>query len=571
MSNDYKLQIKRAILLSSSVVSTAVLSCSAADQLRVTTHESMPPPVQPAAARPLVLDMVSHNSGEAPYESAYNDPTVLKAMGYTGKVYHLFDSPTLAITWESVDPDIFPKGSPGRAWVDAKAARIKEQHAACRAAGMATYAMADMILFPKRLIEKRGIQKTFGDARDPQVQLLLRAQMAEVFAQFPDLDGLVVRIGETYLHDAPYHQGSIRNKNSPQETIIPLMNLLREEVCVKRDKQLIFRTWLSFDSDSKVYLKVSEGVEPHPNLVIGIKHCEGDFHRTTPFSRSIGTGRHRQLIEVQCAREYEGKGAYPNYIAHGVIEGFEEHAQMPSHALNSIRGFVEKHPDLYAGVWTWTRGGGWGGPYIKNEMWCDVNAWVMAQWAKDPAQSEEALLNRYATTRMKLSDEDAKKFRRLCLLSADAVVRGRNSTHGDMSPWWTRDQGIGWPGVNKDKAAQTRNLKQKDESVAMWKEIIALAESIRWADTSTRDFAVASTRYGLGLFEIYRAVVYLADAEARNDPVALQSWIHVYDQAWRDYQKLPATHPAAATLYDPKYTNHIGNPAYEKVNALRKR
>jgi len=557
-------KMKRGMVLATMVISAGVLSSHADEQSRI------PAGGEPSAAKPLVLDMVHHNPGEPLYESAFEDPAVLKEMGFNGKVYFLFDSPTLAITWESVDPDIFPKGSPGRAWVDAKAARIKEQHAACRAAGIATYAMADMILLPKALVVKRGMQKTFGNVSDPQVQQLLRAQIDEMFAQFPDLDGLVVRVGETYLHDAPYHMGKIRAKNNTSETIIPLINLLREEICIKRNKQLIFRTWLSFAVDSKDYLEVSDDVEPHPNLVISIKHVEGDFHRATPFSKVFGIGRHRQLIEVQCAREYEGKGAYPNYIARGVIEGFEEHAQMPNNALNSMRGFVEKHPDLYAGVWTWTRGGGWGGPYIRNELWCDVNAWVMAQWAKDPAQTEEAVLNRYATTRLKLSDEDARKFRRLCLLSADAVVRGRNSTHGDMNEWWTRDIGIGWPGVIKDKTAQARNLKQKDESVAMWKEIVELAEAIRWADTNTRDFAIASAHYGLGLFEIYRALVYLADAEARHDPVAIQNGIKVYDQAWHDYKELPATHPAASTLYDPLYSRNI-KPAHRKVTDLREK
>jgi hypothetical protein len=104
------------------------------------------------------------------------------------------------------------------------------------------------------------------------------------------------------------------------------MNLLREEVCVRQGKQLLFRSWYSFCTDLGTYLAVSDGVEPHPNLLIVVKHCEGDFHRGNPFSKVLGQGRHRQLIEVQAQREYEGKGAYPNDIAHGLIDGFEEHA-----------------------------------------------------------------------------------------------------------------------------------------------------------------------------------------------------------------------------------------------------
>ena len=43
---------------------------------------------------------------------------------------------------------------------------------------------------------------------------------------------------------------------------------------------------------------------------------------------------------------------------HGVIEGFEEHERMPEEQINSIREFVEKKPDLFGGIWTWSRGGG---------------------------------------------------------------------------------------------------------------------------------------------------------------------------------------------------------------------
>jgi len=308
-----------------------------------------------AAPQSLILDMVHHNPGEAPYDSAYVDPAVIKAMGYNGKVYFLFESPMLAINWESVDPDILPKGSEERKWVDAKAVQIKQMEAACKAQGIKAYAMSDLILFPKRLIAKYGIEKTFGDPQNPQTEKLLRAQINEMFDQFPDLDGIVVRIGETYLQDAPYHQGHIKDKTDEQGTIIPLMKILREEICVKRDKTVIFRTWRAFDDNEARYQAVSDAVEPHPNLVISIKHCEGDFFRTNPFSRCIGMGRHRQIIEVQCAREYEGKGAYPNYIANGVIEGFEEHADMPKGQINSLRSFYEKTPELFAGVWTWSR------------------------------------------------------------------------------------------------------------------------------------------------------------------------------------------------------------------------
>ena len=518
---------------------------------------------------PLILDMVHHNPGEKPYESAYNNPAVIKEMGYNGKIYFLFESPALAINWESVDPDILPKGSKEREWVDKKASQIKNMHASCEEQDMAIYAMSDLVLFPKRLIEKYKIEETFGDPNNQLTEKFIRAQINEMFDQFPSLDGLVVRIGETYLHDAPYHQGAIDNKSNPEKTIIPLMQILREEICVNRNKQLIFRTWNAFDRNKIAYMKVSDAVEPHQNLIISIKQCEGDFHRARPFSKLIGQGRHPQIIEVQCAREYEGKGAYPNYIANGVIEGFEEHNRMPEEQINSLHEFIEKRSDIYAGIWTWSRGGGWEGPYIKNEMWCDLNAWVMAQWAKDPSQNEEPVFNRYACERLNLKGSDIVAFRKLCLLSAEAVVRGRNTTHCDMNPWWTRDQGIGWPEPVKDSIAQKRNLEQKDESVAKWKEIVKLSKTIHWYDKETRDYAIASAEYGCRLYKIYQILVYMSDSEAKGDVKSVKKWIKAYDKAWIAYNKLPELYNSVSTLYTQEYNRHITNNAHYKVNKLR--
>ena len=49
-----------------------------------------------------------------------------------------------------------------------------------------------------------------------------------------------------------------------------------------------------------------------------------DFWRYSAPNPCLGIGRHAQIVEVECQREYEGKGAHPNYIAQGVIDGFAE-------------------------------------------------------------------------------------------------------------------------------------------------------------------------------------------------------------------------------------------------------
>jgi hypothetical protein len=515
--------------------------------------------------------MVHNNPGEAPYESKFNDPEVIKKMGYNGKVFFLFESAQLAVNWDDVDPDILPKGSPERKWTDAKAKLINYDYSNCKVAGLQVFCQSDLILFPKRLIEKYDMSKTFGDPNNELTQKYLRILLRKMFSQFPQLDGIVVRIGETYLQDAPFHKGNIQNKSYPEKTIIPLINLLRNEVCVKLNKKVIFRTWYSFDVDSSVYKKVCEAIAPHPNLVFSVKYCEGDFHRGNPFSKILGLGNHKQLIEVQCAREYEGKGAYPNYIAHGIIEGFEEHAPLRNIGKPASIRDISKKQDMLAGIWTWSRGGGWEGPYITNELWCDLNAWVMAQWANHPSESEESIFRRYATSQLKLKSNDVDKFRKLCILSQDAVIRGRRSVTQDIDTWWTRDEYIGWPQLPADSSSVKIILTEKDEAVKMWTEIVRLASEIQFVDETTKNYALTSSRYGLYLYQIYRAIYYLSAIESGLlDRTLTSQWIKVYDNAWSNFEKLKASEPLCATIYSKTLIKRMKAPSADsKVNGLR--
>lgn len=517
-------------------------------------------PADVSKPAPLLLDMVHNNPGEAPFVTHYNDPAFLKQLGYQTKVYELFESAQFGIDWSSLDPEIFVAGSPERVWVDQKAAELDKLYTAAKQAGLSVYCQTDMIVFPKKLVEKFKLTH-FTHISDPVTQKYLRAAIQQMFRRFPLLDGLVVRIGETYLQGAPYHTGGVADKTSPEKTIIPLMNLLRDEVCTKLDKKVLFRAWASFDESLPAYLAVSNGVEPHPNLLISIKHCEGDFHRGNPFSRVLGVGRHLQLVEAECQREYEGKGAYPNYIAHGVIEGFEEH-----HG-ESIRK-IWSNP-LIAGMFTWSRGGGWKGPYITNELWCDLNIYVLSHWTQNTNRSEADIFDDYCTKVLKLSATDAATFRKLCLLSADAVYRGKRGTHNEISPWWSRDQYMGRPPLPNNPADLPEFLRQKDEAVAMWKQMMDFADSIHFPDPAVQEYVQTSCRYGHYVYQIYSDGFHLAALGKNGDKVQIKTLIDDYDQTWAAYKNLKEDNSSCATLYvDKGFTQKPGSEGVAGMGAM---
>jgi len=508
-------------------------------------------------ALPLVLDMVHFNPGEPHYATHFADPDFEKNMGYNGKVFFLFESAHLAINWDTYDKNILPVGSPDRAWVDAKCAEINQKYDAAKAAGLDVYCMSDLILFPKRLVGLHGLTKSMGNVNDPKTQLWLRRELRLMFAQFPQLDGIVVRIGETYLNDAPFHVGKINNPTSPDQTTIPLMNILRDEVCVKLGKKVVFRAWGSFDVTLANFLAVSGAVEPHTNLIWSIKHVEGDFHRGNDFSKVLGQGRHRFIVEVQCAREYEGKGAYPEYIGNGVIEGFEEHlARMGTNQIRSLRDVCERSP-LFCGIWTWSRGGGWEGPCIKNELWPDLNAWVMAQWALNPTATEESIFDRYAVERLKLPTSQIPNFRQLALLSAQAVYRGKRSTGNDLGAWWNRDQYFCFPVLPPDIVRRQRVLSDQAQAVTLWDEMVRLADGLTPPDPLAAETLRSSTRYGKNLFQMWQAVVHLSALTPEGDPAQIRQWLKVYDGCWKNYTVLAAQYPATIATYYVEQSRRI--------------
>ena len=518
-----------------------------------------------------VLDMVQDNPGEPQQASAFRDPRKLAAWGYNGQVIEAqADS---CQTFDAIAPDILTKGSEARLWIEQHAQALESKAQQAHAAGLKAYAWFQFIVLPKALVArfKNDICDDRGriDLERPRTQTILRAQVAELFARCPSLDGLVVRTGEVYLQDSPFHAASGNaNEGKTQggsaiingaQSHIALLNLLCDEACEKRNKMIIYRTWdfgNNFHVNPEYYLKVTDAIAPRRNLVFSIKPQAGDFLRMTPFNPTLGIGRHRQIVEVQCQREAYGKGAHPYYVGDGVINGWEEYATlMKPGQPRGLRDIV--NDTNFAGVWTWSRGGGWEGPYITNETWCALNVYVMAKYAANPQRTEESIFDEFATQQLGLQGGDVARFRQLNLLSAAAVLRGQCSFVKPVNLWWARDHFMAAPRLNgfatPDLAASA--LAEKAESVTMWKEIETLARQIHFADPATQDFVETSCAYGRIKYSIFEQgwTILLAgamgDKSGQYDYGKLTAAIARYDALWTEWRALKAAHPSCATIY----------------------
>lgn len=524
------------------------------------------------------FDMIHHNPGEAPFETAFSEPEHLLAYGYNGQAFKHINT---IVTLDAVAPGVFPATEEERNWLEAFTAERVEEIRAAKAAGLEVYYHIDLFVLPQRIVDE--FRDDICDLETGRISLLKTktlelhaALFEELFFRFPEIDGLIMRVGETYLFDTPFHTGngavhyteeiSVETKQAHFKL---LLNFLREQICVKHERRLIHRTWDTwpnrFHANRDFYLEVTDAIEPHPNLIFSIKHTQVDFHRWVNFNPSLGQGRHSQVIEVQCQREYEGKGAYPNYAAYGVLKGFPE---MPE----GRRGIAELvgHP-LIQGVYTWSRGGGWHGPYVdrRKELWCDLNAYVIGKFAEDPSRSEEELFHAYSREVLRFDAADTAKFREIALRALDAVVQGKCCAAWETRPkgnvtyptnQWMRDDVL--HGLDKlepifdylaTEGKLTEALAEKESGVAIWRELRELARDLVCTENlHAREVIITSVEYGCRLFTAISAGwACLAAAHQGENAESLQAKLDAYRQRWVHYEGLRQEYPLAASLYRP--------------------
>lgn len=168
-----------------------------------------------------------------------------------------------------------------------------------------------------------------------------------VLDDFPLLEGLILRIGESDGNDVRDPIRTRLHLRKAKETNRLLANLLPE--FEKRGRTLILRTWtvgahpigdLIWHRDTLA--DTLQGLDS-PNFIVSMKHGESDFFRYLPLNPAFFQVKQRKIIELQARREYEGAGEYPSFIGRDC----ERFARELAGAENVI------------GMSVWCQTGGW--------------------------------------------------------------------------------------------------------------------------------------------------------------------------------------------------------------------
>lgn len=229
----------------------------------------------------------------------------------------------------------------------------------------------------------------------------------QVLDDFPQLSGLILRIGESDGNDVTDLIRTRLHLRNPRETNRLLRKLMPE--FDQRGKKLILRTWTvgAHHIGDLIWHRGTlsdtlAGIHS-PNFIVSMKHGESDFFRYIPLNRAFFRVKQSKIIELQGRREYEGAGEYPSFIGRA-CEHFKRELEGADHVV---------------GISMWCQTGGWHRfrrlafleDNTRSDIWIRFNVVTALRVFKDGCSVEEAIKGmvgneRFGATLELLRDSD---------------------------------------------------------------------------------------------------------------------------------------------------------------------
>ncbi|MBK1826498.1 hypothetical protein [Haloferula rosea] len=230
-----------------------------------------------------------------------------------------------------------------------------------------------------------AIDAAIGDDREA-LELYFLDLVDRLLTDFPELSGLILRIGESDGVDVKDPIHTRLHLTSPQQTHAMLRRLL--PVFEEKERDLILRTWTvgAYPIGDLIWhrqtlARALEGIDS-PRFIVSMKHGESDFFRFLPLNRAFFRISQPTIIELQARREYEGAGECPAPIG----PDCERFARELEESGNLI------------GMSVWCQTGGWHRfrrlPFLEeagDDSWVRINVQLAIRIFRDRASVESAL------------------------------------------------------------------------------------------------------------------------------------------------------------------------------------
>lgn len=542
----------------------------------------------PALAASLALFSLAQMCSGADIRMGSGEKDFARYKDYGENVTPVGDLGKLA-TYDEIAPGVIAADSPLRAKIEGERAKFRRQ---CDEAGKAEVQVCigtDEVTLPRAVVERfkneitRDAKNGVFDFESEKFWEIYRAKYREVLGMFPQVAFVMIRTGENYANTktSDYTGRTVKEKEPDDayfKRMARLINETRKVVADECGRTLIWRTWDlgndGFHANPQVYDRVLAGVTEHKGLIFAVKHSQTDFWRYNDFNPNIGRGGVEQIIEFECSREYEGKGAFPNYLG-----------ELFATDIRHVQELGVRH------IWIWNFGGGGAGPKLKNDRWSRANVDAVVQLWEHPERKPRDIASAWAAK--EFGSKAAPKIADVLLLSGECVrkmvyieayalrhkgwmpsrglmrddlIRGERQMrlHGGLDLIYTE---------TKDQLDAV--LQEKADALALARQMLALYESAKADIIAERGEAIyedarstllyleslseVMSHYIRGMFLFYRAEETHDAKTAARAKAELEQWRAAWSHYNADIPKLPG----AATLYRSQYeyTNDNGEGA----------
>ncbi len=231
-----------------------------------------------------------------------------------------------------------------------------------KARGLQVYLTMDVMVYTPALLEKVGtdLDSILG---------FLTSLFDQFFTDFAEVDGVIVRIGESDGQDITEGFRSQLVLKSPEmvnrffNTILPIFE--------KHSRRCIFRTWTvgahrigDLIWRTKTLVDATRDIQS-PAFMLSMKYGESDFFRYLKLNRNLFATDIPFIVELQTRREYEGCGEYPSFVGGDYGQFALELRNVPN----------------FAGLNIWSQTGGWT-PFRRlvfldeEAIWTEINTYV---------------------------------------------------------------------------------------------------------------------------------------------------------------------------------------------------
>ena len=354
------------------------------------------------------------NPGEPDVESRFLDPMELKALGYTGQV--LYETTGLS-------------GVPGpetirdvelRRWVQHTVDAVGRGVERAREAGLDVYLFCDLLVLARDLVDRNVAGLTCKNRPDtlcPASEGVYKHAfdaLEAMLQRWPAVTGIMLRFGDTDAQRMPHLMGNdVYSPHCPRcsqfsaaDRVVQLLKQAYELIVKKHGKRLIARAWnvrpQGMHDAPELAKRIVDRLPGDPaddRFVLSFKFTQTDFWRYQPWNASSLICGDRPIIyELQCQREFEGKGGIPNWQVPLWRDGYPESA-----GKSSAHGLADAASQTnLVGLFAWVRGGGWGGPFVRDETWIDANAFAVPLLADDLKADPAKIARQWVEQRLQI-------------------------------------------------------------------------------------------------------------------------------------------------------------------------